>query len=223
MNKSLNSHLEKNKIQWSAGHVVFALLISGLSLFGAVGIMRFVESIPDQMKGNYELFISVAIGILYLVSVYPIDITSYGLQKVGFKKTIAWGLVGGIILSIINFPYRGFVKGAAWDEFDQFIASNPGSFSIGLFLVFSIVILPVLEEIFFRGCIYRILKNSINPFWSAVITSSLFTLGHYDMVFFLYSLLLIGILELSGYLGSSILAHVLWNASWYISILIFKV
>ncbi len=222
MNNSSNSHLEADKVHWSIGDVVIALLLSGLSFFCVVGVMRYVQSIPDLMKENYELFVSLAVGVLYLISKYPIDRASYGFQRKGFKRTIVWGLMGGVILSAINSPYKTFVKGVTWEKFEKFIALNPGDFSICVFLAFAIIILPVLEEIFFRGCVYRILKGSLNPFWSVLITSSVSALGHYDAASFIYSLFLIGILEWSGYLGASIVAHVMWNATWYLSLLIFK-
>lgn len=222
MDKLPNDKLEADKVHWSAADVAIALLFSALSFVCAVGIMGYVESIPFLMKENYELFISISVGILYLISKYPINRNTYGLQKNSLKRTIIWGLAGGIILSAINFPYKSFGKGPAWEKFEDFVALNPGNFSIGVFLAFSIVILPTLEEIFFRGCVYRILKKSLNPFWSVLVTSSVYALGHYDMVFFFYSLLLIGILEGSGYLGASILSHVLWNGTWYLSLLMFK-
>lgn len=222
MEKSSNSQLETDGIRWSAADVVIALLISALSLFCVAGVMRFVESIPELMKENYELVVSMAAGVLYLIGKYPIERNSYGIHKEGIKKTLAWGFAGGAILSAINFPLKDFAKGVAWKKFEAFVALNPGRLSIGVFLAFSIVILPILEEIFFRGCVYRILRQRLNTFLSVLITSSVFAIGHGDMVFFLYSLILIGTLEGSSYLGASIVAHITWNATWYLSVLVLR-
>ena len=79
--------------------------------------------------------------------------------------------------------------------------------------------MPIIEEIFFRGGIYRIMKKHYSFILSAFITSTLFAIGHENRGgAFLGSLILIGVYKKSGYLGSCIVAHILSNALFYFAV-----
>lgn len=220
----MNYKMTKIKnINYSAIDVVIAFAIMGIVVFGLALIMPLITFVPSQQKDNYGLFLMLSAGIIYLTKKYKISIEEYGFNKHGITKTIMWGVGGGIFLSILNFPLRTITRGTAWIDFEIFLESNSDRFSVISFLVFASLLLPIMEEILFRGYVYRVLKNRYKVFLATVITCAAYAVGHLDIVFALYSYVLISVNEKSNFLGSSIIAHVLWNSSWYLSIYFFKV
>ena len=82
-------------------------------------------------------------------------------------------------------------------------------------LLSSIIIAPVLEEIYFRKIVYRILKKKIGVFIGIVISSCMFGIIHYNLYSF-GTLFLISIIctinyENTGRIIHSILIHSFFN------------
>ncbi|OHE74019.1 MAG: hypothetical protein A2007_04070 [Verrucomicrobia bacterium GWC2_42_7] len=81
--------------------------------------------------------------------------------------------------------------------------------------IFAVVIAPITEELLFRGGIYRFLKGKINPLFALILSSLLFSCGHFSLTTFL-PLFLLGmalgrIYEQTGDLRISIFMHALFN------------
>ncbi len=100
-----------------------------------------------------------------------------------------------------------------------FLAETGNSFTMYLFIVF---IIPIIEEIFFRGVLFTGLRKKINLFGSIFISSFIFSLLHIENALgFLYLFFLGGLLafryEKSGNLYSAIAIHCLNN---FLSLLI---
>ncbi len=90
-----------------------------------------------------------------------------------------------------------------------------------LFLANLLVLAPLIEEFFFRGLIFTILKNRFDFFWGISITTILFTLGHENWVdTFIRSMILTYIYERTNCLLFAILIHFFMNVIAIISALI---
>ncbi|MDR0742542.1 MAG: CPBP family intramembrane metalloprotease [Puniceicoccales bacterium] len=87
----------------------------------------------------------------------------------------------------------------------------------------AVVISPILEEIIFRGFIYRALKGRGNKFVAAGFTSFIFALIHWNLLafagLFMLSICLIQIYEHSADIREPILVHALLNAITIICLL----
>ena len=82
-------------------------------------------------------------------------------------------------------------------------------------LLHVLIIAPVVEEIIFRGYIYRILKTKIPIIFAIIISSTLFSLIHYNVLsfilLFVLSIFLTYIYERNGSIMCPIIIHSLFN------------
>jgi membrane protease YdiL (CAAX protease family) len=82
-------------------------------------------------------------------------------------------------------------------------------------LLHVLIIAPVVEEIIFRGYIYRILKTKIPIMFAIIISSTLFSLIHYNVLsfilLFVLSIFLTYIYERNGSIMCPIIIHSLFN------------
>ena len=87
--------------------------------------------------------------------------------------------------------------------------------SLGEQLIYSGILAPLVEEVIFRGGIFRLLRKKLSFLWGAVISSLLFGLYHGNLVQFLYAslmgMLLAYVYEKYGDLKAPIVAHVSSN------------
>jgi len=103
---------------------------------------------------------------------------------------------------------------------------EPSGVAIGLAILGTVVMAPVVEEILFRGFFFTGFRSYIGPFGAAVVSSVLFSLAHAFPVFFPFSLNLNPTQALSTFLAGlvwagmrhesdsvfpSMLAHAAWN------------
>ncbi len=87
--------------------------------------------------------------------------------------------------------------------------------AIGLLVAMAVVLAPVVEEIIFRGCIYRFLKSQTTLIPAQIISGCLFSLMHWNLLSFI-PLVLVGIFlariyEKSGNLMVSMWFHAFFN------------
>ena len=82
-------------------------------------------------------------------------------------------------------------------------------------LLHVLVIAPIVEEVIFRGYIYRILKSKIPIIFATIISSTLFALVHYNVLsyilLFVLSIFLTYIYERNGSIICPIIIHSLFN------------
>lgn len=89
--------------------------------------------------------------------------------------------------------------------------------NLSFWVVFSsIVIAPILEEIYFRKFVYRIIKKKIGIFFGIILSSLMFGIIHYNLysfgTLFLLSIVCTIKYESSGQISHSILMHSFFNS-----------
>ncbi len=86
----------------------------------------------------------------------------------------------------------------------------------GIVIVFAVAVAPVMEELFFRGFLYRSLRRPIGILPAAVLSSAIFASFHLNLAaapgLFLLGMGLILGFELTGTLGTAIVIHAMFNA-----------
>lgn len=87
---------------------------------------------------------------------------------------------------------------------------------LALFAVVAVLV-PIVEELLFRGLLLRSLERRIGSWWAVIVTTSFFAITHFQglqtPVLFLFGLLAGWLAVRTGRLGASICAHVAFNAT----------
>ena len=101
--------------------------------------------------------------------------------------------------------------------------SNNSTELLSVFIMI-VIIAPIIEEIIFRGLVYRVFKGLLGPFFGAVISSILFSFVHLNLLSFPY-LFIFGIIlclyyEKEKTIITPILMHSILNGIMFSLILI---
>ena len=146
------------------------------------------------------------IGTVYLTGVRRGKISWAGLGFVPPSIKVEWILVA-ILVSLVLIPLRAVLGAAAeWmvsGNLDSlqvrgdvlFAGAEPslGNFLVSLFII--AILVPVSEELYFRGLLYRWFQLRFR-LWPAVLLSSLlFGLAHYDSLAVVISSFVLGVVN----------------------------
>ena len=134
------------------------------------------------------------------------------------KLSIGFAAIGGIAL------YQWIVHGGAVMEAAMGGAPSPGAqfaFAFSgpglLFILAAVTLGPVMEELFFRGFLFRAWERRWGVIPAAILVSTLFALYHtHFLASFAASIVLVCVLRRTGSLRACILVHALYNGLlWY--------
>jgi CAAX prenyl protease-like protein len=142
----------------------------------------------------------------------------------------AWGIAAGLLgfvgwVSIDPLTPHFAVLGerAAFDPFTQFHSPTVRSAFIGLRLFGLAVVVPIMEEVFWRSFVLRYLTDPdrwrqlpLHDFtiWAAGLMAAFFALSHPEwLVALLYAVLMAGLLRMTRELFCCTLAHAVTNLS----------
>ncbi len=173
-------------------------------------------------------FVVVLIALFIFVKLRKGNLKDFGFKKFSerhldigcglFLLSYIFNVVYGMLVTFFvpDLPVQGYEFMKIMDQL-----SNPG-----LFVVLGSLIIPVTEEIFFRGFLF----SSLNKFWgfkiAAVFSSLIFAFMHFFVTAFLpifvLSLVLCYIFYKSGSLYINILLHIFLNTTsllllWFIN------
>jgi membrane protease YdiL (CAAX protease family) len=206
---------------------IIIIFVSGALYYILITFLQYLfnQKIPEQIFKFSFAFVSVLCGSNYIGLKYPLKFNDFGLHKNAISKSLIWGFTGGIFLSIIQFPYKTIFNNL---EISTGLFLNPeyGIIYTVAFLNIVIILVPTIEEIFFRGFIYRIIKSRFGIIWGYIFTAFLFTLAHktsifQSILFIISSFILTFIYEKASSITSSIIAHCFWNLTWYTTIYLY--
>lgn len=209
-----------------------------LLTFGYIFISEIVGGwilVPYHL-GLYEIFLPffpIISGIILLPVIYLITIKkTKQFLKVNFDNQISWiifALTFGIIFPFIQWPlikfYNLFIENGIDLKYDfEGYKKFTNITAINFFA--SIILVPIAEELFFRGIIQNNLQKKIKPIFAILISSLLFGLLHFkfenliynEPVYFQRSYIAIfggiflgTLFYKSKSLIPPILAHIFWN------------
>jgi len=129
---------------------------------------------------------------------------------------IIW-IVTFIWSSLLNILQQsGLIDEVPPQELITLFESGGNPIAIGLLVIFAIVLAPIVEEFVFRGCVYRFLKSQTAPIYAQIISGSIFSMMHANVLSFM-PLVVVGILlarvyEKEGHILVSICFHAFFNA-----------
>jgi membrane protease YdiL (CAAX protease family) len=181
-------------------------------------LLKLSNFLPEKLIYEIANLISIVAAIAYLIARYQLDFSFFLYQQIHMKRMLLWGAVSGFILGFINFPYT-VITGNADIPKQYLIDSQQGILFVSSFLIIVIIIIPFLEELFFRAFVYRMIKNRFDIFWGYVASVVLFWAGHdFYMLTIISALIYCYIYEKTGLIGTSIIAHSIRNFIWYSAI-----
>lgn len=202
------------------------------------GVLIVLTVIQDSFDGPVRYWMYVAkmiVGAWCIVEMRPLVLE--------MRWAFSWeAVLGGVLVFVIWVgldPYYPklellFKAGEPWNPFKHFgDTSITGWFFVMVRIVGSALVVPPLEEVFYRSFLYRYfvrLEFTALPFkqlhWlSLVVTSLLFGLAHYQWLSgFLCGLVFQGLVIRKNRLGDAMTAHaitnfllggwIVWNGAW---------
>ncbi len=164
-------------------------------------------------------FLSGALSLIILFLFFKLmgrsPLRQCGMVKTDLKALALSALVGAggcvavlLIMTVVPFP-------EAWMEvYNEEAAMVTGGFD-PISILATVVMAPLVEEVIFRGLIYRSLRTAMPRVVAALLTSFTFGVVHGTIIWFIYtflfSLLLIFLLEVTDSLWTCITAHAVFN------------
>ena len=174
---------------------------------------RFFSLIPimyaaKEKYGRYFL--------LYLFSKLMMEI----LRSVGLFFLISLSI--GLIIKLVGILTKLPIKTPEVWKWTEYAPIN--QYFI-FFLILSFAIIPIIEEVFFRGFLYNSLKIHMPMILATVLQAAVFALAHpYDLMnrltTFLIGIGLVIIYERRKNLFSPILVHCMINCTWVLRIVL---
>lgn len=177
-----------------------------------------LKHFPLNLISILSTLISFILGIFYLYTKYPIAVSHLGFDNKNIKSTIVWALKGSFFLILLNFPYKITLVEKIIPK-DHLIESQQGLGFLFLFLLIAVIVIPFVEELFYRSFLFRLIKNRFGLAAGYLVSTGFFALGHkFSLGSIINSLIFCYIYEKSGRIGSSIIAHTIVNFVWYAAV-----
>lgn len=217
-----------NKFAGSTFTVVYAvLLFFGSQALSALAVQPFLPYVDSQTV-QMSLYSMVSLLVLILLLQFNRSDKSFS-ELVGFKKTslknylwifpvlLGYVAVSVALTALVSLLFSGFNA-----EQTQNVGLPEQIFGIDKVAAFVslIIFTPILEEMLFRGVLFRGLRERMSFWGSAVIVSILFAAAHAQwnvaLDTFALSIALCYLAEKSGSIYPSILLHALKNSLAFI-------
>jgi len=158
----------------------------------------------------------------------------YSWKDIGFTIINHWWLLASITISIIVVPLSGLITVVVMLALGlplenpqlEFIIPPDFSWTSGIALfVLGGILVPIAEEVFFRGVLYRWLRERWGILIGVLVSSFIFGLVHVDIAIaaaaFILGIILALVYEYSKSLWTAILIHAINNSVKIILIYIF--
>ena len=193
---------------------VSVIIATVISFIINIILSKSTIGLPPNLIGVVSILFAFCISSYYLHLKYPLQLKYFGVEKENIKKLLIGGTMGGAVLLLINSPFRDDINKEIIEKY--LVDPNQGYLAVAFFLLMVVVFVPLIEEIFYRGFIFRIIRDGNSKFWAFIVSSALFSIGHsLSLTAFLSSLILCYLFQKTNIIGSCIIAHALWNLVWF--------
>jgi len=170
-------------------------------------ILEFTGTLfPELLLDAIFTFLALTACSLYLLKRYPADL----VRPSQTKSNLKYGVIGGLLVVLLSFPMIN----------REAVFQDNNILYVGLFYFIAILFGPFLEEVFYRGCLYRVIKQELG-FLFAILSSSVLFVSTHDIVsgdhfsrILFISFVLTFVYEYSGNIISPVISHIIGNAVW---------
>ena len=178
---------------------------------------------------NLMPFIAVILTIYFIIK-YEGNEEIYYFRPLQKNRTevILYSFVFKFIITLVNLFFVAIliklgIKVESQEVLSMFI--NAGWFKVIILSIITAIFAPVVEEFVFRNYLYRIIKKRTGQILSAIITSALFAILHFNLAgivsFFGLGVYNCYLYEKYGY-RAAVMNHFIFNFISVIFIIIFK-
>ena len=146
----------------------------------------------------------------WLVHFFPIVVLALGGY---FLLNLADLGLGWLQINLGHLDIRDFLQPDA-------IAGGAVGFA---YLITLVILAPLLEEILYRGFLFRAFKNRLGPLWAAIVSSGIFATYHWYSAFGWVSIFVSGLVftwqaHRSGSLWPGMITHAMLNFIYFVSV-----
>lgn len=227
-------------VRWGMGDALAGNLAIYIASFVAVTVVAAVFG-GDVLAGNLPLWGTALLQVPVWVGLLgaPLWATHRkGLRSLAddFGLRMRWsdipfglamGFVGQLVLAlVVTVVYRalGVDLDRVGESAEVLTSAAVDPFSVVLLVLVAVVAAPVLEELFYRGLWLRAAERRIGRVGAVLLTSAVFGIVHlqpYDFVALAGFGLLLGVLTVrTGRLGPAIWAHIAFNLTAVVNLLV---
>jgi len=172
---------------WTA----FAALVSGWlggSVLGAVvyGIASANGYSSGDAPIGYDLAANllfdaclVGAAVLFARMSGPVGPGSFGLRTTRLWPAVGWTLAAYVVYLVGSLVWLNAL--GIQDEKDTIttrLIEDPTTLTVAGLAVFAVVIAPIVEELFFRGFVFNVMRSKLPVGWAAVATGAMFGVVH---------------------------------------------
>lgn len=196
-------------LKWVILYIVIQFGLLLLMAIGYVGLGNDVNSFANFLN-NYQFVIAILLAVIFIPLLYK-EYKKEPIEKNKLAEDSIFSLIGlGIILSLL-FNIFGYYLTRFLPITDVFQGGN----NILISLITIGIIGPIIEELMFRGIMYRDCKKKYSNMTSILITTFVFTLLHFSFIQMIYAFalgfLLIYVYEKYHSLKAPIILHITSN------------
>lgn len=191
-------------------------IVALVVMFGAYTFLSSTVRFNDMTIRYASSSIGLLSAFFIAKHYYPLKIVT----RLNFLFTIKHLFPFWIISFILaGFPYSIWLGKITTVPEEYNVYTSAGNFEKTIFLLSFCIAGPFIEEIIFRGYVYRFFKKEYNIWFSVIVTIVLFNIAHGVSNLFSFKLAIISLTaiysyEESGSIMSSIVYHMLYNTTW---------
>ena len=198
----LKEHLELAGAEITPGIAVAGVLMLQLPMLAVLFLLRrLVPSIYACQFNTQSYSLAGA-----LKEAFPLFIMYLPIVWIG---SYLWGAILTVTQKV------GLIEAIQPQDLVQVFEKGGDNLSIGLLVFLAVVLAPIVEEIIFRGCVYRFLKSKTTFVLAQVLSGVIFSLMHPYLMSFvplaIVGIILARIYEKSGNLLVPICFHAFFN------------
>ena len=215
--------------RWPAGFAplaFFAALLTAALLGGLSAAIAVALGAPSDAPGvtltatALQDMIFVAVPVLFAASIAPPRPWQFGLRRAGLRRVAAWVGASAVLFYTVAALYTGLLQPEGEQDVLDELGADQGVTLLVLSGLITVVAAPFAEEFFFRGFLYRALRNRYAAPVATAIIAVVFGAIHFsgsDTLPLLPLLALLGavfcvLYERTGTLYAPIALHGLNNA-----------
>lgn len=201
------SPLIKNELERSQGELTPWIAVFGVLTLQLPLLLTFYAArrfYPNQYKTklntqDYSLGAAIEEAVKQFLMFWPLI----------YMLSFAWGLF------LLLLKYFNLIGEFAPQDIIGVLKSNENTIAIGLLVISAAIIAPIVEEIIFRGFLYRFLTSKLSILTAQVVSGIIFAMIHANLLTFM-PLAFLGILlarsyEKSGNILVPICFHACFN------------
>ena len=172
---------------------VLATITVAFPLFNSYFNDTFLSLLFWTTVGN---IIVVFVGIMF-ARIRPINVwKQFGFSKNNLIKLLMWISGGYFCIFVISAMYEFIMKLFGIEIEMQMVTNELQKYkdikSIIIVILIVGIIMPVLEELIFRGILYQALRSKLSIFFSIFISSLIFAVIHINLLY-IFPIMIIGI------------------------------